>query len=89
MAIIETDRLTKRFNGLTAVEELSLEVSEREILAFLGPNGAGKTTTIRLLSGIISPTSGSAVVCGQRTDLFDLGVAGEQLAGQVRVVWQE
>jgi ABC-2 type transport system ATP-binding protein len=53
---------------LTAVEDLSLEMEKGEVLAFLGPNGAGKTTTIRMLSGIIAPTSGYAVVAGYRTD---------------------
>jgi ABC-2 type transport system ATP-binding protein len=65
---IEAHSLTRKFGGLTAVESLDLEVEEGEILAFLGPNGAGKTTTIRMLAGIISPTSGYAVVAGCRTD---------------------
>jgi len=68
MAMIEAYGLTRKFGELTAVEDLSLEMAEGEVLAFLGPNGAGKTTTIRMLSGIISPTSGYAVVAGQRTD---------------------
>ena len=68
MAMIEAYGLTRKFDGLVAVEDLSLEMSEGEVLAFLGPNGAGKTTTIRMLAGIISATSGYAVVAGQRTD---------------------
>jgi ABC-2 type transport system ATP-binding protein len=68
MAIIEAHELTRRFNSLTAVENLSLEVSQGEVLGFLGPNGAGKTTTIRMLAGIIAPTSGYAAVGGKRTD---------------------
>ena len=68
MAMIEAYGLTRKFGELVAVEDLSLEMAEGEILAFLGPNGAGKTTTIRMLSGIISPTSGYAVVAGRRTD---------------------
>jgi ABC-2 type transport system ATP-binding protein len=68
MAVIETRGLTRRFNRRIAVEDLTLEVSEGEILGFLGPNGAGKTTTIRMLAGIIAPTSGHAVVAGFRTD---------------------
>ncbi|MFH0768053.1 MAG: ABC transporter ATP-binding protein [Chloroflexota bacterium] len=67
MAMIEAHGLTKKFGGTTAVADLSLEVAEGEVLAFLGPNGAGKTTTIRMLSGIISPISGFAIVAGQRT----------------------
>ena len=68
MAIVEAYGLTRKFDGLVAVEDLSLEMSEGEVLAFLGPNGAGKTTTIRMLAGIISSTAGYAVVAGQRTD---------------------
>jgi len=68
MAMIEAHGLTRKFGDITAVENLSLEVAEGEVLGFLGPNGAGKTTTIRMLAGIISPTSGYAVVAGWRTD---------------------
>ncbi len=68
MAIIEAHNLGKRFGDITAVEDLSLEVEEGEVLGFLGPNGAGKTTTIRILAGIIAPTSGYAEIAGQRTD---------------------
>ena len=66
--MIETFGLTRKFANLTAVEDLSIQVSKGEILGFLGPNGAGKTTTIRILSGIIAPTKGHAVVAGIRTD---------------------
>ena len=68
MLAIQAHKLTRKFGKLTAVEDLDLEVAEGEILAFLGPNGAGKTTTIRMLAGIIAPTSGYAVVAGHRTD---------------------
>ena len=68
MAIIEAYGLTKKFGQTTAVEDLSLQVEEGDVLGFLGPNGAGKTTTIRMLAGIIAPTSGYATVVGQRTD---------------------
>jgi ABC-2 type transport system ATP-binding protein len=66
--IIEAWGLTKKFGETTAVEDLSLQVEEGDVLGFLGPNGAGKTTTIRMLAGIIAPTSGYATVAGQRTD---------------------
>lgn len=66
--MIETFGLTRKFANLTAVKDLSIQVSKGEILGFLGPNGAGKTTTIRILSGIIAPTKGHAVVAGIRTD---------------------
>jgi ABC-2 type transport system ATP-binding protein len=66
--MIEAHNLSKRFGQRLAVDGLSLHVEEGEVLGFLGPNGAGKTTTIRLLSGIIGPSSGSAVVAGLHPD---------------------
>ncbi|HEY92564.1 MAG TPA: ABC transporter ATP-binding protein [Dehalococcoidia bacterium] len=68
MAVIETFGLSRSFGNIVAVEDLTLEVEQGEVLGFLGPNGAGKTTTIRMLAGIIAPTSGYAVVAGFRTD---------------------
>jgi ABC-2 type transport system ATP-binding protein len=68
MTIIEAHNISKSFGNITAVEDLNFEVDEGEVLGFLGPNGAGKTTTIRILAGIIAPTSGYAVIAGQRTD---------------------
>jgi len=62
--ILETRGLTKRFGSFTAVSGLTLGVEPGEIFAFLGPNGAGKTTTIRMIMGILRPTSGSATVNG-------------------------
>ncbi len=56
--------LTKRFGDVLAVDDLDLDVKSGEIFGFLGPNGAGKTTTIRMLSALISPTSGQAKVAG-------------------------
>ncbi len=56
--------LTKRFGDVLAVEDLDMDVKSGEIFGFLGPNGAGKTTTIRMLSALISPTSGKAKVAG-------------------------
>ncbi len=61
---ISTFGLTRRFGRLTAVDDLDLEVLEGEVLGYLGPNGAGKTTTIRLLLGLIAPTSGNATIFG-------------------------
>jgi len=62
--IIQASGLTKRFGKLTAVRELTLEVGAGQVFGFLGPNGAGKTTTIRMLTGLVRPTSGSALVAG-------------------------
>lgn len=64
--IIQTDNLTKRYGSVTAVDGLSLRVAPGEIYAFLGLNGAGKTTTIRMLLGMVKPTSGEACVLGTR-----------------------
>ena len=62
--MIKTENLTKKFEQITAVENLSLEIPEGEVFGFLGPNGAGKTTTVRMLTSLISPTQGSASVNG-------------------------
>ena len=68
---IETDNLVKRYGDVTAVDDLSLRVARGEIYAFLGLNGAGKTTTIRLLLGMVKPTSGEARVLGARIRVGD------------------
>jgi ABC-2 type transport system ATP-binding protein len=62
--MIRTEQLTRRFNGVTAVDDLTLEVEAGEVFGFLGPNGAGKTTTVRMLTCLISPTDGHATVNG-------------------------
>ena len=64
MSVIEISHLNKRFGGLTAVQDLSLDVQAGELFGFLGPNGAGKTTTINILCTLLAPTSGSARVAG-------------------------
>ncbi len=62
--LIEADHLMKRFGDKVAVEDVSFEVRPGEIFGFLGPNGAGKTTTIKMIVGLLKPTSGSARVGG-------------------------
>ena len=62
--MIETEKLTRKFGDLTAVDNLTLRVDEGEVFGFLGPNGAGKTTTVRMLCCLISKTSGSARIGG-------------------------
>ena len=62
--MIELTRLTKKFGDLVAVDDLSLTIGRGEFFAMLGPNAAGKTTTIKLLTGLIKPTSGTAVLAG-------------------------
>src|SRR5262245_4273274 len=63
-AKIEIQRLTKRFGPFTAVEDVSFSVKDGEVLGFLGPNGAGKSTTMKMITGFLTPTSGTAVICG-------------------------
>jgi ABC-2 type transport system ATP-binding protein len=65
--MIHLQHLTKRFGVQTAVDDLSFEVPAGQILGFLGPNGAGKSTTLKMLTGMLDPTSGTATICG-----FDL-----------------
>ncbi len=62
--MIKTEQLTKRYDSLTAVDDVSFHVGPGEVLGFLGPNGAGKTTTMRMLAGFVTPTSGRANICG-------------------------
>lgn len=62
--MVEIQNLTKRFGDITAVDSLTLQVSEGELFGFLGPNAAGKTTTIKLLTGLLRPTSGRAFIGG-------------------------
>lgn len=62
--VIKTENLTKKFGAFTAVKDLSFEVHSGEIFGFLGANGAGKTTAIRMLIGLLRPTSGFATVAG-------------------------
>ena len=64
MAMIDISNLTKVFGTTRAVDNLSLEVQEGEFFCFLGPNGAGKTTTIKILAGLLRPTSGAARIDG-------------------------
>ena len=62
--VISTNRLTKAFGKLVAVNDLHLQVMRGDVFGFLGPNGAGKTTTIRMLLGLIRPTAGRAIIFG-------------------------
>src|SRR5579875_2073682 len=71
--MIKLDRVTKKYGTKTAVHELSLDIAAGELFAFLGPNGAGKTTTIKMMCGLLFPTSGSVRVGG-----FDLRIQGDQ-----------
>ena len=61
---VMVENLVKRFGSFVAVDRLTLDVRKGEVFGFLGPNGAGKSTTIRMLCGLLKPTSGRAVVAG-------------------------
>ena len=63
-ALIEMDGRTKRFGSFSAVDNLSFTVERGEVLGFLGPNGAGKSTTMRMLAGFMTPSAGTARICG-------------------------
>ena len=75
--MLEIENLTKRFGSVTAVASLSLSVARGEVLGFLGPNGAGKTTTMKMVTGFLTPDSGTARICGH-----DIGK--DRLAAQSR-----
>jgi ABC-2 type transport system ATP-binding protein len=76
---IEVRNLTKRYDGLVAVDDINFEVRRGEFFGFLGPNGAGKTTTVRILTGVIKSDRGSALVMG-----FGAGsLKAKQIAGVV------
>lgn len=79
--MIQTLALTKRFGPKTAVDTLNLEIAEGEFFCFLGPNGAGKTTTIKMLTGLMLPTSGTASIGGH--DVLKEPVAAKQLLGYI------
>jgi ABC-2 type transport system ATP-binding protein len=64
--VIQVEHLTKRYRNATAVDDLSFSIPRGRITGFLGPNGAGKTTTLRVLLGLVLPTSGRATVAGRR-----------------------
>ena len=61
--MIELNNLTKRYGDVTAVNDLNLQIAQGEIFGFIGPNGAGKTTTIRMIGGILVPTTGDIHIC--------------------------
>ena len=100
---IHTAELTKRFGELVAVESLTLDVRRGEVFGLLGPNGSGKTTTIRMLTGLLAPTSGVITVAGvyglrrgartaREAELFsELGLDARrnQLAGTLSGGWKQ
>jgi ABC-2 type transport system ATP-binding protein len=82
--IIKTDKLTRRFGQIVAVNELDLEVKQNEIYGLIGPDGAGKTTTVRLLAAIMDPNEGNATIAG-----FDLRRQPERIKEHIGYMAQQ
>ena len=81
---VHIDKLVKRFGDFVAVDNVSIEVARGEIFGFLGPNGAGKSTTIRILCGLLAPTSGRATVGG-----FDVATQSEMVRQHIGYMSQK
>lgn len=77
--MIEAKGLHKQYGKLTAVDDLSFQVNAGEVLGFLGPNGAGKSTTMRMIAGFLTPTRGTATVCGH--DIQTDAIAAKSVIG--------
>ena len=84
MNIIETKNLTKKYNDLTAVDDLNLQIEEGEIFGLLGPNGAGKTTTLLMLTTLNPPTSGTALI-----NTFDIVRQPDKVRKSIGIVFQD
>ena len=82
--VIETNKLTRKFNGVTAVDSINLQIRKGELFGLLGPNGAGKTTTLSMLSTIRKPTSGTARVNG-----FDVNTQQDEVRNSIGIVFQD
>lgn len=83
-SVITANKLTKKFGNFTSVNSISFEVERGEIFGFLGANGAGKTTAIRMLTGLLKPTSGSGSVAG-----FDIYKESEQIKRRIGYMSQK
>jgi ABC-2 type transport system ATP-binding protein len=81
---VHTDQLTSIFDGVTAVHGVTFDIQRGEVFGVLGPNGSGKTTTIRMLCGLLSPTSGSATVAG-----FDVLTQSEEIRRNIGYMSQK
>ncbi len=77
--MLEIHNLVKQFGALVAVDGISFAVERGEVLGFLGPNGAGKSTTMKMITGFVPPTSGTAVICGH--DIIGAPIAAKRCIG--------
>ena len=82
--VVNVDKLTKKFGDFTATNEISFQVAKGEIFGFLGANGAGKTTAMRMLCGLLKPTSGTATVAG-----FDIATQTEEVKNSIGYMSQK
>lgn len=82
--VVQTEHLTKKFGSFTAVDDINMSIEEGEVYGFLGPNGAGKSTTIRMLCGLLAPTSGRGLVLG-----LDLASGGRELKKKIGYMSQK
>src|SRR5262247_2045892 len=82
--VIKADGLSKKFGALTAVADVNLEIEDGEIFGFLGPNGSGKSTIIRMLCGLIAPSSGRASVLG-----FDIATQPDTIRQHIGYMSQQ
>ncbi len=82
--VVQTEHLTKKFGSFTAVDDLNMSIEEGQVYGFLGPNGAGKSTTIRMLCGLLAPTSGRGLVLG-----MDLASNGQKLKEKIGYMSQK
>src|SRR5215467_9266173 len=77
--MLEIRHLVKHFGPLKAVDDISFMVPRGEVLGFLGPNGAGKSTTMKMITGFVAPTSGTAIICGH--DITRAPIAAKRCIG--------
>ncbi len=83
--MIEAQDLTKSYNSLMAVDGLNIAIKKGEVFGFLGPNGAGKTTSIKMMVGLLKPSSGRVIVDGTDVDRIERGIIG--ICPQELVLW--
>lgn len=84
--MIEAQNLTKSYNTLMAVDGLNITIKKGEVFGFLGPNGAGKTTSIKMMVGLLKPTSGRVIIDGTDVDSVEKGIIG--ICPQELVLWE-